>query len=186
MGQPVLLLDEPLAGLDSTSVNVLMTLLQETIQQTNQTVLMISHQRQGLTGFVDYDSQRLALVFQSAIDQFVTMTVASEIALSKKFSLQATYWTDDRVADALEKLQLSNLQDHVVYQLSGGHFGVAVGDRQLLQDATFTAPAGQIGLISGANGIGKSTFFKGLTHQRAYDGQILWETVDGRKVKQKH
>ena len=48
------------------------------------------------------------------------MTVASEIALSKKFSLQANYWTDDRVAAALEKLQLSDLQDHVVYQLSGG------------------------------------------------------------------
>ena len=55
MGQPVLLLDEPLAGLDSASVNVLMALLQETIQQTNQTVLMISHQRQDLTGFVDYE-----------------------------------------------------------------------------------------------------------------------------------
>ena len=66
MGQPVLLLDEPLAGLDSASVNVLMTLLQETIQQTNQTVLMISHQRQGLTGFVDYElhfaDQQLTLI----------------------------------------------------------------------------------------------------------------------------
>ena len=42
------------------------------------------------------------------------MTVASEIALSKKLSLQANYRTDDRVAAALEKLQLSDLQDRVV------------------------------------------------------------------------
>lgn len=66
MGQPVLLLDEPLAGLDQDSVQAIMTLLQSTVHTTQQAILMISHQRQGLADFIDYElvfaEQQLRLV----------------------------------------------------------------------------------------------------------------------------
>ena len=55
MGQPILLLDEPLAGLDIDSVQAVMQLISDSIQATNQSVLMISHQRSGLADFIDYE-----------------------------------------------------------------------------------------------------------------------------------
>ncbi|MGO3468978.1 MAG: hypothetical protein ACTIMJ_06585 [Weissella hellenica] len=55
MGQPVLLLDEPLAGLDNDSVQAVMQLISDSIQSTHQSVLMISHQRNGLAKFIDYE-----------------------------------------------------------------------------------------------------------------------------------
>src|SRR5699024_6259100 len=54
MWQPILLLDEPLAGLDIDSVITVMTLINQSIHETDQSVLMISHQRAGLADFIDY------------------------------------------------------------------------------------------------------------------------------------
>ncbi|MDR3190203.1 MAG: energy-coupling factor ABC transporter ATP-binding protein [Lactobacillaceae bacterium] len=55
MGQPVLLLDEPLAGLDMVSLTNLMPLIKQTITDNKLTGLMISHQRNGLAPFIDYE-----------------------------------------------------------------------------------------------------------------------------------
>jgi energy-coupling factor transport system ATP-binding protein len=65
-------------------------------------------------------AMKLGLVFQSAADQFVSMTVADEIAMSTKHSLAKTYWTADRIQKALSQLGLADLTARVVYQLSGG------------------------------------------------------------------
>lgn len=71
-GHPVLLLDEPLAGLDSTSVRTLLTLLKDYIVTNQISALMISHQRQFLNEFVDYElhlaNHRIALVTEAPHD----------------------------------------------------------------------------------------------------------------------
>lgn len=54
MQSPVLLMDEPLKGLDLTSVQALVTLLKSTIAVTHQSLIIISHQLTGLTPLIDY------------------------------------------------------------------------------------------------------------------------------------
>jgi len=54
MQSPVLLMDEPLKGLDLASVQALVTLLQSTIAVTHQSLIIISHQLTGLAPLIDY------------------------------------------------------------------------------------------------------------------------------------
>ena len=161
MQSDIILLDEPFANVDPDARQLLLQDLKD-LQQTNGTTILISDH--DLSGYADLVDTLYQLDTQTGTLHEASRYMLTDIAPAPTFG-------GTPVGDGPLRWQ---------------DFGVAVGDRQLLHDATFTAPAGQIGLISGANGIGKSTFFKGLTHQRAYDGQILWENVDGRKVKQKH
>ncbi|SUP59470.1 Thiamine import ATP-binding protein ThiQ [Weissella viridescens] len=55
MGQPVLLLDEPLAGLDMDSMHQVLDLIQTSLRDNQMSALMISHQRIGLKPYVDYE-----------------------------------------------------------------------------------------------------------------------------------
>ena len=55
MAQPVLLLDEPLASLDTSSADKLLTLITETCQKLKLSILLISHQRSCLPGYVTYE-----------------------------------------------------------------------------------------------------------------------------------
>lgn len=63
MQSPVLLMDEPLKGLDLNSIHALVALLQQTIAVTQQSLIIISHQLTGLTPLIDYhlrfDQQQL-------------------------------------------------------------------------------------------------------------------------------
>lgn len=62
--------------------------------------------------------QKVAQVFQQADDQFLRMTVAEEIALSKQKS--NSYFRGRRLQTALEELDLAQRGKQVVYTLSGG------------------------------------------------------------------
>ncbi|WP_300562930.1 ABC transporter ATP-binding protein [Companilactobacillus sp.] len=57
LGDPVLLFDEPLAGLDIDSTHVVMEMIKELSQKQNQTIIMISHQLGGLQEYFDYHLQ---------------------------------------------------------------------------------------------------------------------------------
>lgn len=50
----VLLLDEPLRGLDHSSIDAVFALLNESCHQQHQTIIIISHQLTGLAGLIDY------------------------------------------------------------------------------------------------------------------------------------
>jgi len=70
MQSPVLLMDEPLKGLDLKSIRALVSLLKTTIAVTKQTLIIISHQLTGLTPLIDYhlrfDHQQLT--YREAIE----------------------------------------------------------------------------------------------------------------------
>lgn len=59
-------------------------------------------------------------VFQASEDQFISMEGSSELAISMKHSRQPQYWTQQRVDEIVQQLNLNHVIDHVCYQLSGG------------------------------------------------------------------
>lgn len=61
---------------------------------------------------------QVAQVFQKASDQFLAVTVKDELELSKKD--RNSFFTDERITEWLEKLDLANHLEQVVYSLSGG------------------------------------------------------------------
>lgn len=63
--------------------------------------------------------QHVAQIFQNASDQFLMITVEEEIELSKKHRVNS-YFTDDKITQALAELNLSTHLKQVVYTLSGG------------------------------------------------------------------
>lgn len=62
--------------------------------------------------------QQVGQIFQQATDQFLRVTVADEIALSKK--KRNPFFTDEKIKQALKELKLTNHLNQVVYSLSGG------------------------------------------------------------------
>ena len=64
-------------------------------------------------------AQQVGYVFQHAVDQFLSVTVKEELALSLKKG-RNPYFDEDHLAAALKLLDLNKLQDRVVYSLSGG------------------------------------------------------------------
>ncbi|GAP02579.1 ABC-type cobalt transport system, ATPase component [Fructobacillus pseudoficulneus] len=64
--------------------------------------------------------QEVGLLFQSASEQFINITVEEELNQVRKNSRQQDYWTEDRVSAWLTDLNLTGLSDRSVYTLSGG------------------------------------------------------------------
>jgi energy-coupling factor transport system ATP-binding protein len=62
----------------------------------------------------------IAIVFQNAEEQFITMTVAQEIQQAQQHARHPELWSDAVVTDTLQQLGLHTLKNQVVYQLSGG------------------------------------------------------------------
>ena len=54
MGQEILLMDEPFAGLDYNSLQRLLLLIGQSKHHFPQTILIVSHQLDHLAGIVDY------------------------------------------------------------------------------------------------------------------------------------
>ncbi|MBC6361877.1 ATP-binding cassette domain-containing protein [Lactobacillus apis] len=58
-------------------------------------------------------------IFQTATDQFIAVSVEDEIKLSLK-QAKDSYFTEEKIAEMLDYLDLSQAKDQVVYSLSGG------------------------------------------------------------------
>lgn len=57
MGQPLILLDEPFSGLDPASIKVAGQLIRQCQRHSGLTVLLISHQLNGIEPYIDYQLQ---------------------------------------------------------------------------------------------------------------------------------
>lgn len=58
-------------------------------------------------------------IFQTATDQFIAVSVEDEIKLSLK-QAKDSYFTEEKIAEMLDYLDLGQTKDQVVYSLSGG------------------------------------------------------------------
>lgn len=87
------------------------------------------HRYQGIISYADQNiakiklpvyAREVALVFQNAETQYLKMTVAEELELSKQHSQFSDYWSDEKIDAVLADLNLLALKFQVVYRLSGG------------------------------------------------------------------
>lgn len=65
-------------------------------------------------------AMRVAEVYQNSPDQFIRIHVQEELDLSAQHSLHPDYWTKARITAAVDQLNLTGLEEHVNYALSGG------------------------------------------------------------------
>nr|WP_125763282.1 ABC transporter ATP-binding protein [Levilactobacillus mulengensis] len=64
-------------------------------------------------------ARSVGLMFQAASSQFLNVTVAEELALSRKFG-NRDYFTAERVQDLLTQLNLAEHTEQIIYSLSSG------------------------------------------------------------------
>lgn len=162
MDSDIVLLDEPFASVDPTARLALLTDLKKMQLEQHKTIIISDHDLSG---------------YQELVDHLFAIDTASgtlhQQPLSKLFDLPA-------------QTPFYGLP-HSTGPLGWQDLTLTVGkSRQLLKNSNFTLPTGQIGLLSGANGIGKSTLFKALSHQVKYTGQVTWHNEDTTKIKLKN
>lgn len=159
LDSPIILLDEPFANIDSKSRIELLHELKILQKDHGKTIFISDHDISNYDGLVNH-------VYQMNVEK------------KKIVELSLSFLKDTLLEQHFAQNILSSSQ---IFRWN--HLGFKSGDRTLLNDSSLFLPQGQIGLLSGDNGIGKSTFFAALSHQKKYTGSILFKDNPSEKVR---
>lgn len=160
LGSDYILLDEPFANVDPDARLELLQLLKQLQVQHQKTIILADHDLSGYTNLVDAiyqinpENHQLS---QTDASVLITDAVGSHTFKTKAYQ-------------TLSPLKLIQV-------------GLSVEKRPLLKPSDLQLPKAQLGLLSGANGTGKSTLFAAISHQTDYTGTIMWDTQDSQKFK---
>ncbi|MFD1124840.1 ABC transporter ATP-binding protein [Lentilactobacillus raoultii] len=168
MDPPVIVLDEPFASIDPASRTALIHKLKELQERHGKTIILADHDLGNYQGLIDEfyyldpQTHRINLLNQQEsqrlFDQFKsTQTINKQLAVPP---------VDDK--SAILKLRDFQLAPHNALLLKLAHFNF------YRQRTT---------LITGANGIGKSTLFNALTKLLTYKGTITYNDKNIQKIK---
>jgi len=160
MDSQIILLDEPFANVDPAARIELLALLKHLQTEYHKTILLSDHD---LSGYQDLVEHLYQISNHGQLDEI---------------NLEVLNQTDVQV-------HFPNRWQPQAGPLNWQNLTVSVNDWELFSKHDFQVPTGMIGLISGANGAGKSTFFKTLAHQLPYTGTIRWDEQDSAKQKLK-
>lgn len=161
MDSEIILLDEPFANVDPAGRQGLLQILKTIQLEQHKTIILTDHEQTGYHDLVD-----------------------------------AVYFFDEQ--NQMQPAMLNQLQDNIPalnwsasVEVANGllgwrDLGMQVGERYLLNAPYGELPQGKLGLLAGANGVGKSTFLKALAHQQKYEGQVLFEQVATERLKMKN
>lgn len=148
-----LLLDEPFANVDPTSRLQLIQLI-KAYQQAGKTILIADHDWSGYADVIDD-------VFVMADGGLHTASADEKTTILSQLPIQPTVHTtqpDAVIGDlVLDQVTLTN------------------GDRLLLSETSLAIPKAKRTLITGPNGVGKSTLFSALVKLYPYGGDILYQ-----------
>nr|MWN21525.1 ATP-binding cassette domain-containing protein [Leuconostoc lactis] len=167
-GTPVLLFDEPLAGLDSASQAQLLAVIADMTTKQNQTGDMLYQNQSLAKRRIAQHVRDVALVFQNAEQQFVAMTMAEELAQAQQMSRFPEIWTADLLNDILVQAVHTTQPDTMMGDLVLDQVTLTNGDRPLLSTTSLAIPKAKRTLITGPNGVGKSTLFSALVKLYPY------------------
>lgn len=148
-----LLLDEPFANVDPTSRLQLIQLI-KAYQQAGKTILIADHDWSGYADVIDD-------VFVMADGGLHTASADEQTTILSQLPTQPTVHTtqpDAVIGDlVLDQVTLTN------------------GDRLLLSETSLAIPKAKRTLITGPNGVGKSTLFSALVKLYPYGGDMLYQ-----------
>lgn len=156
----IILLDEPFANVDPIGRSLLLADLKQLQQKHGKTILIADHDLTGYDGLAD------RLYHLDSADSQIMQVPLTEL---KKIP---TVWQ--------VPVKTLNAGDFVWQKLS-----CQTASCLLLKSNDFELPKGQIGLLSGANGVGKSTLLKALCRLHPYLGQIKFQQQIAQKFSAK-
>lgn len=156
MDSEVILLDEPFANVDTAGRQQLLSDLKRLQRENGKTILLADHDLTGYRGVADRWYQ-----------------------LSRQHVLSERNAAELPATVPVEPIHCQSLNHS---RLTADRLQVAVGQRVLVQDGELKIPVGQLGLLSGDNGVGKSTLFAALSRQHHYQGQLSFDQQPAAKL----
>lgn len=168
MDCPIILLDEPFASVDPTSRATLFSKLTQLRDNYGKTILLADHDLHDYSQVVD--------------DVFELDESTKTISALTKDQAARLFQNFDR-SQSNETLSLPGDEDDPVLKLTD--LRLTRQDQSLLSQHSFQFYKNKTTLITGANGIGKSTLFLVLTKLLKYQGQIMLNETDITKIRPK-
>lgn len=143
----IILLDEPFANVDPTSKNKLLKLLLK-LKKQGKTFIIADHDPSGYQDLLDF-----AYRFNADHSRLIKFNL-SRSTLTSPIPLR---WQPLKTG-----------------KLTWKQLSLTRGNKLLLKPHDLTLPKGQLGLLSGANGVGKSSLFQALCTLIPYQGNLSY------------
>lgn len=167
----MLLLDDPTTGLDPLMTQFVDELLTRISRERGLTTLMVSHNLASIFRMAD----RVAVLHRGEIVDYGT---PDEIKVSKTPAVHALVGKASRAQIEASDVALNDVSVPDVVRMVG--VKKAFGDRFILKGVDFTAKTGEITVIIGGSGAGKSVMTKHILGlMRADEGEV---TLFGQEV----
>ncbi|MCC7666957.1 ATP-binding cassette domain-containing protein [Liquorilactobacillus satsumensis] len=162
MDSEIILLDEPFANVDAHGRATLLQELLKLQQNQHKTIMLSDHELTGYAGIAEHVYQ---LKTPTSRLEKLPLSILQTLPTEKKVT------TDPQIFNQ--------------GQLSWEKLSLATRERLLLKDSTCRLPQGRLGLLSGDNGVGKSTFFAALGQQKKYTGTIYYHGKNAARVRRR-
>ena len=180
MNPDIYVLDEPSSNLDSESIAALQSYIRN-IKAQGKTVIVAEHRLYYLTGIADkivyMEKGEIAGIFTPA--EFKSLSPETR----HRMGLRAADLSEVRPDCALDAAAAQNGTAHERLELELKNVSLYRKKKLILQNLSFSARAGEIIAITGANGAGKTTFVRALCGlHKETAGSFLW---NGKALKPK-
>ena len=180
MNPDIYVLDEPSSNLDSESIAALQSYIRN-IKAQGKTVVVAEHRLYYLTGIADrivyMEKGEIAGIFAPA--EFKSLSPETR----HRMGLRAPDLSEVRPDCVLDAAAVQNGTAHERLELDVKNVSLYRKKKLVLQNLSFSARAGEIIAITGANGAGKTTFVRALCGlHKETAGSFLW---NGKALKPK-
>ena len=180
MNPDIYVLDEPSSNLDSESIAALQRYIRN-IKAQGKTVIVAEHRLYYLTGIADkivyMEKGEIAGIFTPA--EFKSLSPETR----HRMGLRAADLSEVRPDCAPDAAAAQNGTAHERFELEVKNVSLYRKKKLVLQNISFSARAGEIIAITGANGAGKTTFVRALCGlHKETSGSFLW---NGNALKPK-
>lgn len=180
MNPDIYVLDEPSSNLDSESIAALQSYIQK-IKTQGKTVIVAEHRLYYLTGIAD----RIVYMEKGEIAGIFTPGDFKSLSSGRRhrMGLRAPDLSEVRPDCALDAAAVQNGTASAPLELEVKNVSLYRKKKLILQNLSFSARAGEIIAITGANGAGKTTFVRALCGlHKETAGSLLW---NGKALKPK-